>query len=144
MDRVPTLAALQVRNCYFDDTSCGFCDDSVETIEHILCSCRLAVEVWQMISNWAKCGPLIFFSFKDVVELHKCTRFGKQARKVFKGIVWVTCWCIWKARNDKKFHGTEVCPLKIVQSIKSIGFLWYSYRSNRKLSWEDWCNFNIG
>ncbi|KAF5781735.1 hypothetical protein HanXRQr2_Chr11g0487281 [Helianthus annuus] len=36
----------------------------------------------------------------------------------------IACWCIWKARNKPIFLGIEITGPKVMEDVKSLGFLW--------------------
>nr|XP_043618752.1 uncharacterized protein LOC122590605 [Erigeron canadensis] len=128
MDRVPTMVSLQARNCFTGDVNCGMCNMGPESIDHLLCHCHIAIEVWNAVSSWCHTAPIFFFDVKDIVDIHKHVGAGREKRKILKGIVWTTCWCIWKARNDRRFNEIETNPVEIIHNIKSLGFLWFKNR----------------
>ena len=67
-----------------------------------------------------------------------------KAKKVFQGIIFLSCWVIWRARNKLKFEGKNVKIEEIISEIKSIGFLWVRARAKfSSLSWSDWCKYVI-
>nr|XP_043620101.1 uncharacterized protein LOC122591943 [Erigeron canadensis] len=104
MDRIPTLKALQRRNCTFGSMECSMCNEGDETTDHILCGCTVSNKIWQKISSWCKVRQLIIFSVKDLIKIHLHLGLGKKESRVFKCIVSVACWCIWKARNETIFE----------------------------------------
>nr|XP_043639329.1 uncharacterized protein LOC122610402 [Erigeron canadensis] len=124
--RIPMPIALRVRNCSVDSNGCVMCNEGDETVEHLICSCATAVGVWHRQSVWCKIPPI---SIKDITEVEKFVGLGRTARKVFKKVLFVSCWCIWKARNPMVFDNERSDPDKIFQEIQSIGFLWYKNRS---------------
>ncbi|XP_076890001.1 uncharacterized protein LOC143540934 [Bidens hawaiensis] len=52
---------------------------------------------------------------------------------------------VWDhARNEKVFEGKDIKIEDIIGDIKSLGFLWFKYRSkNRFLDWSSWCKFKL-
>nr|XP_043629751.1 uncharacterized protein LOC122601039 [Erigeron canadensis] len=125
MDRIPTYKAFQVRNCNFGTSQCAWCETEEETIEHLLCLCLYSMEVWSKIAHWCKIGTLIFSSVRDMIESYKNVGLGKNARTIFKNIVFVSCWCLWKAMNEKIFDKVKFYSNKVLFDIKTIGFLWF-------------------
>nr|XP_043615684.1 uncharacterized protein LOC122587568 [Erigeron canadensis] len=103
LDRLPTYKALSYRNFNFGNTHCGLCEAWEETIDHLLCYCQFALEVWGLISNWCKVENLSFSSVKELILAADNMGLGKKSTKVCKGIVFVMSWCLWKARNEKVF-----------------------------------------
>ncbi|MFS7913188.1 hypothetical protein Hanom_Chr02g00138881 [Helianthus anomalus] len=68
-----------------------------------------------------------------------------EKRKVtVYGVFVMTCWRLWKARNDKIFRGVEVNVHQVVADIKTLGFLWFRSRfKDASVNWKSWCKFNL-
>ncbi|KAJ0523309.1 hypothetical protein HanIR_Chr10g0492371 [Helianthus annuus] len=65
-----------------------------------------------------------------------------KALLAYKGIILITCWQIWKARNELVFSGKKPKAEEVFSAIKSIGFLWFKIRLKyNDLSWVKWCKF---
>ncbi|MFS7974003.1 hypothetical protein Hanom_Chr09g00863321 [Helianthus anomalus] len=78
------------------------------------------------------------------MEVHNFCGVGASEKSVIQGIVRVACWCIWKARNKAVFSEAVVKVEDIFREVRSLGFLWFKYRSKFSLiSWSDWCKFEI-
>lgn len=101
------------------------CKEGEETVEHLLRSCIVAAKVWQNLSLWTKVNRFFFFNVSDLLELHEHVAVGGKNKEALKGLIMVTSWCIWKARNEARFSNIEVNVEGIMQSIKTLGFLWY-------------------
>ncbi|XP_021991841.1 uncharacterized protein LOC110888633 [Helianthus annuus] len=144
MGRIATVDALARRNCFNGDESCVLCGDGQETADHLFRSCAVASEVWFLVSRWCKISPIFAFSLEDLLEVHDFSGLGGKAKDILKGIVMVGWWCIWKARNDRRFSNKYSSAASIVQDIKALGYLWYSNRSkDREVSWENWFSFSF-
>nr|XP_043639533.1 uncharacterized protein LOC122610628 [Erigeron canadensis] len=94
LNRLPTRMALKDKNCCFDSLMCGLCDKEEEDVDHLFSFREMAMGIWQRIGRWCKRPPLFLFSYRDIFYLHHGNDLGKETRKVFKGIVFVLCWCI--------------------------------------------------
>lgn len=70
----------------------------------------------------------MFYSVKEIIECYTKLGLGKNERRIFKGVIFVACWCIWKARNNKIFNHNTLCSDKVFHDIKALGFLWYRSR----------------
>ncbi|KAJ0801972.1 putative reverse transcriptase zinc-binding domain-containing protein [Helianthus annuus] len=144
MGRIATLDALIKRKCFNGDPMCQLCEDGDESAAHLFCSCSVASNIWLLISQWCKISPIFVFSIKDLTSIHEYTGLEKKARVSLQGIILVGCWCIWSARNDRRFNNNRKGIIDIFHDIKVLGFHWYRNRSNnRSISWSDWCSFNI-
>ncbi|XP_022031534.1 uncharacterized protein LOC110932514 [Helianthus annuus] len=144
MGRIATLDALSKRNCFNGDERCILCNDGLESADHLFRSCSVASEVWYLISRWCNISPIFAFSLEDLLEVHVFSGLGIKAKIALKGIIMVGWWCIWIARNNRRFSNKTCSASSIVQDIKSLGFLWYSNRSRcRDISWRDWLSFSF-
>ena len=132
MDRIPTVTALARRNIRVDNDLCSLCDTDVESTMHLFTGCGFSFGVWIQISHWLKIDPFFAFDFRDILELYKTVRSGKEGRKIVHGIVLVTCWALWKERNDKIFRGKSPNVMDVVGGVKSLSFLWFKHRSRFK------------
>ncbi|XP_035845911.1 uncharacterized protein LOC118492187 [Helianthus annuus] len=136
MDRIPTKSALMRRNIQVGSEICVFCEDMEEITEHLFTVCALTSGVWQGIAEWCNVPSIFAFDIHDLIELYKRIPGSDLKRKVFQGIVIITCWRIWKARNEKVFSNTSTTVVSIVMDVKALGFLWFRIRSNDVL--VDW------
>ncbi|XP_022014135.1 uncharacterized protein LOC110913621 [Helianthus annuus] len=142
MERLPTRLELTKRNIQVADISCPLCASGDETAAHLFTACCFAAEVWAKVSRWCKVPYLVAFSFKDIIQAHlHCGLKGKE-QLMYQGIVIITCWLIWKARNELVFSGKPPKAEDVFCSIKSVSYLWFKYRSKCiDISWDRWCNF---
>ncbi|KAJ0880373.1 putative reverse transcriptase zinc-binding domain-containing protein [Helianthus annuus] len=124
MDRLPTRINLRRRNVEITSVKCPSCDDSEETMEHLFTACPVAFRVWSAFSVWCNVPPLFFFEFKDILDI-KYIKIGKKADMVTYGLVIITCWCIWKERNEVVFNKKVGSALDIIGEIKSRGYAWF-------------------
>ncbi|CAN1800931.1 Putative ribonuclease H protein At1g65750 [Linum perenne] len=92
------------------DSSCDACPGENETVLLVIRDCKFAAEVWNRIPDF-DCNTAIWD--KDF-KTWSCF-FLKSAHGTVFGI---TCWLIWKARNDRIFAGTSPNPLGV--AIRSI------------------------
>ncbi|KAJ0918571.1 putative reverse transcriptase zinc-binding domain-containing protein [Helianthus annuus] len=144
LGRIPTRNALARRDIQIDSEDCILCSDASETVDHIFSACEVSLRVWHRLSVWAKIPPIFAFSFKDLLVCHKGAGVGKKAKEIVRGLILVTCWCIWKARNDKCFSNGRGNSDEIFGEVKSLGFLWLKCRSkHRNIDWRDWCNYSL-
>ncbi|XP_076949354.1 uncharacterized protein LOC143621971 [Bidens hawaiensis] len=142
LDRVPVLTLLAKRNIGVESLVCPVCGLLDEMTEHAFVSCELAQLVWHAISTWCKAPPWFAFCVRDVLNLHKFTKFSKRKAKAFHAICLITLWCLWRVRNDMVHTGAVVTSGSVVENVKTLSFLWVKTRSGGSyLSWEDWERF---
>ncbi|XP_021999605.1 uncharacterized protein LOC110896794 [Helianthus annuus] len=103
-DHIPTRQALEKRNIMLDSVLCVLCGEGVETVDHYLFTdCNISMRVWNRLSEWVKLPPIFAFLFMDLLDVHKGVGGDSKAKEIVRGLVVVTCWAIWKARNTKVF-----------------------------------------
>ncbi|KAJ0434371.1 putative reverse transcriptase zinc-binding domain-containing protein [Helianthus annuus] len=143
-DRIPTACALRRRNVNIGDGLCVFCGEVEETVEHLFTACRLMAGVWNSISNWCNIAGLFVFCIRDILQVVDYLQISEVKKEAVFGILILTCWRVWKARNDKIFSNIDTDVVKIVADVKSLGYLWYnSRRKERSVDWKSWCNFSF-
>ncbi|KAM0036124.1 putative RNA-directed DNA polymerase [Helianthus debilis subsp. tardiflorus] len=140
MNRLPTKVELVKRGVYIPNTLCVWCDYHEETSMHVLADCIIAINVWERIGKWCGLEPIYAFEFKDLLQVYKKVSGGKMKRKIVHGVMIVTMWSLWKARNDSAFNGKKVAIGDVVSSVKSLSYLWLKNRSKcNNIGWKDWC-----
>ncbi|XP_022014806.1 uncharacterized protein LOC110914313 [Helianthus annuus] len=107
MNRIPSMDNLARRGVPVVDGLCPLCRDEAESVEHLFTSCFFSVILWQKISQWCKIPPIFAFSFRDLLEIHKASYIDASKRLVIQGIIIVSCWCLWQARNKVVFSNCE-------------------------------------
>ncbi|XP_035843953.1 uncharacterized protein LOC110931403 [Helianthus annuus] len=115
LDRIPTREALKKRGVQIEDDSCPLCNLEVESVDHLFTSCGVTSVIWQKVQAWCKSSNLFVFSFRDILEVHKWVGLDGHRKEVFHGISILTCWMIWRARNDLIFSGK---PFRIEKMVK--------------------------
>lgn len=144
LNRIPTSAALRRRNIEIDTMACSLCGVDDETVDHLFSGCGVAGEVWRCLSSWCSIPEIFGFDFKDILEAHKFSPLSPGKKDVLHGLVMITCWRIWKARNEKRFSAKRVSAVEIFEDIRILGFLWFKNRSKYKnTTWEDWVSFKL-
>ncbi|KAJ0724140.1 putative reverse transcriptase zinc-binding domain-containing protein [Helianthus annuus] len=144
MDRIPTMWALRRRNIMVGDGRCVFCGDVDETTDHIFTTCRLASGVWSGIASWCNLSPNYLFSISDVLQVINQMDGSKKKKEIVHGVLVLTCWRIWKERNEKNLINNDVNVVQIVSDVKSLGYLWYRSRfKDGTVDWKGWCRFSF-
>ncbi|XP_022041316.1 uncharacterized protein LOC110943894 [Helianthus annuus] len=126
------------------DASCVLCGGDYEDVKHIFIGCSFAFEVWNHIMNWCKLSPFFTYDFEDLLLLYKNVHCGKWRKKIVRGIVGITIWAIWKARNEKIFQDKNKLAREVLAKVKSMAFLWLQNRANFScIVWEDWAKYPL-
>ncbi|XP_022027113.1 uncharacterized protein LOC110928406 [Helianthus annuus] len=100
MNRLPTKVKLVKRGVYIPNTLCVWCGYHDETSMHVLADCIIAINVWERIGKWCGLELIYAFEIKDLLQVYKKVLGGKMKRKIVHGVMIVTMWSLWKARND--------------------------------------------
>ncbi|XP_022030879.1 uncharacterized protein LOC110931811 [Helianthus annuus] len=136
--------ALLRRSIPVDNSLCVWCDCSEETIEHILTGGCFSTGVWNAITTWCRISGIYAFHVKDLVDMHDYSGLVGNRRIVLHGIIIITCWTMWRARNEKLFSNKDPNVIEMVADIKTLGFLWYKHRFKQGVvDWERWCRFDL-
>ncbi|CAN1191313.1 Putative ribonuclease H protein At1g65750 [Linum perenne] len=80
--------------------TCTTCQHPVESVSHVLRDCPLAVEVWNKIGVFNTLDSHWLGSTEDWI----C----KGLRSTHGMLFGITCWHIWRARNERIFSGSTV------------------------------------
>ncbi|XP_022003010.1 uncharacterized protein LOC110900427 [Helianthus annuus] len=143
-DRLPTREALARRGIDITDASCVLCGEYVESSEHLFVACHFIQTVWQNITSWCKTLPIIAFVIRDIFGLHNFSPGSRKRKKTLQAISHIAIWSIRKTRNEVMFNNAQPNVIKVLEEVKSLGFLWVKNRSRElDLSWEDWCRFSV-
>lgn len=99
---------------------CSLCSATLETIEHILCECPVACQVWG--SNAILNG----LSFVDFVKMELGNPNGDRGIRMA-----AIFWTLWKVRNDHVWNGKNWVLSMIKAHVDSLIFSWkQTYSSN--------------
>ncbi|KAJ0561560.1 hypothetical protein HanRHA438_Chr06g0282771 [Helianthus annuus] len=90
------------------------CDSGDESVTHLFTGCLFAHGVWSAVGRWCKVLMIMAFDFNDLLRVHEQVNGGKWAQKVIRGIVYISCWVIWKLRNSKVFNSSNP---KVVEAV---------------------------
>jgi hypothetical protein len=104
--------------------SCLFCDQSEETLNHLLLGCVLAREIWATCLRWW--GKLHWMPQMDTdfVGWLQGKRGGPGGdRDLWTGVTLI-CWCLWRHRNDIVFDGVAPCKSTVLSRISDEAELW--------------------
>ncbi|KAI3812463.1 hypothetical protein L1987_17173 [Smallanthus sonchifolius] len=142
LNRIPTKDALRKRGIVTGDDLCPLCRSEEETVEHLFTSCLVASILWQKISMWCRIQNIFAFSFRDLLEVQNAGGMGAVGKSALEGIMVISCWSLWKARNNAVFSDSTAKVDDIFSEVKSQGYLWFKHRSKfQSVQWSDWCKF---
>ncbi|MFS7972310.1 putative reverse transcriptase zinc-binding domain-containing protein [Helianthus anomalus] len=142
MNKLPTGEALRKRNIAIGEITCPLCFSEEESVDHVFISCRVAAIIWNGVSSWCKIPQIYAFSIKDLLCFHEFLRVSDRKKVAVQGIIMITCWSLWRARNKFKFSNSPVKIDSILGEVKALGHFWFSNRSRYKVvDWKEWVSF---
>ncbi|CAH1427794.1 unnamed protein product [Lactuca virosa] len=136
---IPSAEALGHRGIKLDSTLCGSCINGSETADHIIVGCPYATMIRDKISRWCGIDNIKVQSVGDLVEFaNKWGRCSKR-RKILTVICYELIWTLWKTRNERLFQRCTSSPLKVLENVKSLVYLWLKVRDKNGIcNREDW------
>ncbi|KAK9058061.1 hypothetical protein SSX86_022901 [Deinandra increscens subsp. villosa] len=144
LDRISTKDALRKRHIGCRNGLCAICEEFDESVDHIFTVYRIADGVWNGIAQWVHLPPIYLFSFRVVLEIANHSGWSKAKKEPLQGLCILTCWRIWKARNEMVFRDTSRNVIEIVSDVKALGYLWYRSRGKHSgVDWKGWQAFNF-
>jgi hypothetical protein len=99
---------------------CPLCDQSVETMSHLLTGCSFSRTVWFEVLSWIRSTsgpPTVEGDFAEWWSQAVRTA-PRQLRKGTSSVIMLTAWWIWKHRNASVFDGAQPSMPKLLQNIK--------------------------
>lgn len=92
-----------------DDPRCMVCGAAEETAEHVVRLCLAAKSVWQKLG-------VLNIQFQDTMMFSDWILKNIEEGTAIRGSEWprefvVTCWWLWRWRNEKSFNSTPSIPL---------------------------------
>ncbi|PWA74034.1 RNA-directed DNA polymerase, eukaryota, Reverse transcriptase zinc-binding domain protein [Artemisia annua] len=140
--RVPTRLELVKRRMVLPDSRCPLCRLEEESVNHLFITCEFSFAVWSLIWRWCKLIPVHFDSITDLVQGQELLLASARGKELFRGITMVTCWAIWKERNEMVFQNSTPKVVEVVSRVKSMSFLWFNSRAySLKVVWKEWVKY---
>ena len=101
--------------------SCPLCDQSEETMAHILTGCPFSRTVWHEVLSWIRSTarpPIKEGDFAEWWSLVLRTT-PRQLRKGTSSLIMLTAWWIWKHRNAAVFDNARPSVSSLLETIKA-------------------------
>ncbi|XP_022008003.1 uncharacterized protein LOC110907313 [Helianthus annuus] len=137
LNRLPTIEALRRRNINVEAAGCVLCDGPVESIDDIVAECLFTNGVWSGIASWCNIPPIFLFSVLDIHAIADSSGFSQPKKDILRGILVITLWHIWNARNDIVFKKRKVSITQLIADVKALSFLWFNSRcKGNDVKWE--------
>ncbi|XP_071709100.1 uncharacterized protein [Rutidosis leptorrhynchoides] len=138
-NRLPVRSELDLRGIDLHSTRCPVCDDSIETLDHLMFHCNKAKDIWNRISNWWDINDLNVSNLSELAAAKNQNIKTSTGSSIWQAIIWITGFHIWKNRNDTVFGKPVLSSPKIVSNIQANSFEWIHCRCNKlNLNWLQW------
>ncbi|XP_071708742.1 uncharacterized protein [Rutidosis leptorrhynchoides] len=118
---------------------CPVCDNGLETVEHSLILCTLALDIWNRVFDWWKFGPHSNLSINESFLGDGYSFSFEIGRKLWQATEWVTGYLIWKNRNITTFSKAKPNSVMVFKEIQLKSFEWISTRiEGFEIDWDTW------
>lgn len=115
-------------------SACMLCDESEETIDHILIACVFARETWFRALSWLGMERLtptpMDASFQGWWRRAN-RRAATEERRGLNSLVMLVAWELWKQRNRCVFDAAKPCVQTVLQQIKDEAKAWAAAGAKR-------------
>ncbi|XP_071726746.1 uncharacterized protein [Rutidosis leptorrhynchoides] len=142
--RILVKLELDKQGIDLDSLLCPMCNEVIESVDHVILSCKFAKEVWVGIHKWWNLNPMSYTNISDQLKSVNQGGIPSNLKKVCN--VWATSYIIWKNRNQKVFQNNPWATPKLVNEVQVKTFEWISNPSRKgHFEWQQWltCHFNM-
>ncbi|XP_058731889.1 uncharacterized protein LOC131603529 [Vicia villosa] len=141
LNSLPSRAELFRRGIFHDvaSVSCSVCCLHCETIFHLFYGCSGSNLVWGAVLGWLAgevvvVAPAVIDSELEGAAM-ACGLLARFIRLSFVLFFWLlVTWCIWRFRNDVVFNNKVSDVEVIMNTVKSLGWDWFSILANRSVN----------
>lgn len=93
---------------------CFFCEESLESVNHLFLHCRQTRQIWDLFLNIYGVKWAIPNSVRSLLESWQGQSVGKRNKKMWMTIPLCIMWTIWLERNKRCFEDqrTQIRTLK--------------------------------
>ena len=129
------------RRGWANEYFCPLCVRNLETATHLFFECHFACRIWSLLSAWPRClsmshaaGAASSSEAWDQVMAHSTG----DVRRGISSLFALTCWSIWRERNERIFRHKRATPQIIASWIEdeAQGWAFAGAKALRKLMWE--------
>ncbi|GKF05521.1 RNA-directed DNA polymerase, eukaryota [Tanacetum coccineum] len=87
LDRLPTLSNLDSRGIDVPIVLCPICNSHVETMDHIIVACPVALNIWDFVYRWCGLAPPTIHYIPDLVHWMEHVHLSGSQRSILQVIV---------------------------------------------------------
>lgn len=109
------------------DPTCVFCEECMETNEHLFLHCKMVFNIWSYFLkgfgiNWvlARNVKTNLWEWGD-----KCRRSSRKRKKTIWNILpFAIWWCVWNERNARIHNNVKKDLDQLITDVKCLMFTW--------------------
>ncbi|XP_028118586.1 uncharacterized protein LOC114316135 [Camellia sinensis] len=106
------------------NVSCSFCQNEVESVNHILLFCPFVWLLWSQIMKWWGVQWVMPNSVEGLLQWWSFCKMKKLEKVMWKVVPMAVLWSIWKHRNDCIFNGAQPNLEDLCEVVKVRIALW--------------------
>lgn len=106
------------------DTTCQWCRNSEETMNHILWECACARQLWKEVLYWWSVKTTNTSQFNDNIWKGIECKSGVLVKSVWGSVISSTLWTLWLARNELLFERRKLSIPILLELTKIRSFKW--------------------
>jgi hypothetical protein len=109
-----------------DSAVCIICDQSSETMDHLIIGCTFSREVWSILLSKLHLQDVLIIQEERALEwwLRSRKLLLKHLRKGFDSLFFLVGWSIWKEINARTFNDKANPPSRLAQLIQDEASEW--------------------
>ncbi|XP_071708273.1 uncharacterized protein [Rutidosis leptorrhynchoides] len=137
--RLPVRTELDKRGIDLHSVRCPLCDGDIETVDHILFSCKKVDDVWNKVKNWWGFGSTSYGNIEDLLQGNMRQPCSNAGKLVWQAVVWTNAYQIWKNRNQMVFKNKGWTTPMALSEIQIKSFEWIAKRiKGKQIDWHNW------
>ncbi|XP_071727348.1 uncharacterized protein [Rutidosis leptorrhynchoides] len=102
-ERIPVRIELDKREIDLHSVRCPICDDDVESVGHALLGCKKVFDIWLRVFKWWGLSNVSIPNLDSLLCGLSNVVNSESGKSIWQGVVWSTCYLIWKNRNSTIF-----------------------------------------
>ncbi|GKB05354.1 putative RNA-directed DNA polymerase, eukaryota, reverse transcriptase zinc-binding domain protein [Tanacetum coccineum] len=139
LNKLPSRFNLDRRGIDVGSILCPICQDDVESVYHLLFSCEMAKDLWDLLAKWWELDIPVCANISECYSWLDSLHASSKVRLFLEGAGGTLLWSIWSFRNRLVFSSSPPKKALLWDSIVSHSFLWISSRNPKlNFSWLDW------
>ncbi|XP_071703932.1 uncharacterized protein [Rutidosis leptorrhynchoides] len=137
LNRLPSRLTLSTRGLEIEFFGCVSCNGQVESMDHILFECSVALDLWLKVRVWCNIMIPEFHGWNEWLEWFDVGHTSTTSKDALFVIVVCLMWHLWQWRNDVMLNFKKMKKDYIFDSICLFLFNWLDSRSKCNVKLND-------